>query len=314
MVLPHGSERIHLVALIALTVTVPFGIRLTEAWHEPEAAVPSYLPVVEAPRAREPFNPEPIADLARLNPGYVVIGDSMAGTRLDVARFTELAGRNVAPILAAASGSAYWYLVLKNYVVASGIRPRAVLIFFRDTNLTDVTWRLDDQVLDPVAHDREEDLNGAVATRVGGRWYPVADAVEHAYGAERARQWSEPRLGALVGEAMVPGRRRRAQFLNQVNARLGLEHLRPMEAADMQAAEDRDADFHQFVDRSVLPLMLREASAHGLTLCFVRVQRRPVGGRPPYQSSALQRYMRDLRTYIETHGAISYIFSSRSSV
>ena len=229
----------------------------------------------------------------------------MAGTRIDVARFTELAGRNVAPILGAASGSAYWYLVLENYVVASGIRPRAVFIFFRDTNLTDVTWRLENQVnLDPVAHDREEVLNAVVAARVEGRWYRFEDAVEHVYGAQRARQWIEPRLGAAVGEAMVPGRRRRAQFLDAVNARLGLEHLRPMDAADMQSAEDRDADFHRYVDRSVLPLMLREASAHGLTLCFVRVQRRPIGGRPPYQSPALQRYMRDLRAYVEARGAL----------
>jgi hypothetical protein len=305
MVPPRSSGRIHLVILIALTVTLPFGIRLADAWHEQDLATPSYLPATEAPRAREPFNPEPIADLAHLNPGYVVIGDSMAGTRIDVARFTELAGRNVAPLLAAASGSAYWYLVLKNYVVASGIHPRAVFIFFRDTNLTDVAWRLDNPAnLDPVAHDREDELNAAVAARVEGRWYRLEHAVEYAYGAQQARQWLGPGPGALVGETMIPGRRRRAQFLDEVNARLGLEHLRPMEAADMQAAQDRDADFHQYVDRSVLPLMLREASAHGLTLCFVRVQRRPLAGRPPYQSPALQRYMRDLRAYVEAHGAL----------
>ena len=43
--------------------------------------------------------------------------------------------------------------------------------------------------------------------------------------------------------------------------------------------------------------------AAGLTLVFVRVQRRPLGGNPPYQSPALRRYVRDLRAYIESHGA-----------
>ena len=294
-----------LIVLVLVTLTVPFAIRLVGSWRTEVYATPSYLAAIEAPRERAPFDPTPIADLARLNPGYVVIGDSMAGTRIDVARFTELAGRNVAPLLSAGSGSAYWYLVFKNYVVASGIRPRATFVFFRDTNLTDVTWRLDNQpALDAVAHDREEDLNAAVAARIKGRWHRLEDSVERTYGAERARQLAEPRIGAFVGELMIPGRRRRTQFLDEMNARLGLEHLRPMEAADMQAAEDRDADFRGYVDRSVLPLMLREASAHGLTLCFVRVQRRPAGGHPPYQSPSLQRYMRDLRGYIEAHGAM----------
>ena len=32
-------------------------------------------------------------------------------------------------------------------------------------------------------------------------------------------------------------------FLQQLNDRFGLSHLRPMDAADMQATEDREADF-----------------------------------------------------------------------
>jgi len=50
--------------------------------------------------------------------------------------------------------------------------------------------------------------------------------------------------------------------------------------------------------------MLRDAKAAGLTLFFVRVQRRPVGGRTPYQSPLRRRYIEDLRLYLESHGAI----------
>jgi hypothetical protein len=57
------------------------------------------------------------------------------------------------------------------------------------------------------------------------------------------------------------------------------------------------------VDKSQLPLMLDEARRAGLRLVFVRVQRRPIGGEPPYQSPALQRYIRQLRQYIERGGA-----------
>ena len=114
----------------------------------------------------------------------------------------------------------------------------------------------------------------------------------------------EPALTMWPARVMIPSRRQRTAFLSETNARFGLDRLRPMEAADIQTAEDREADFDRDVHRSVLPLMLRDARAAGLTLCFVRVQRRPVGGRPPAQSRALRRYVSELRAYIEANGGI----------
>jgi hypothetical protein len=54
----------------------------------------------------------------------------------------------------------------------------------------------------------------------------------------------------------------------------------------------------------VLPLMMRDARHAGLTICFVRVQRRPLGARPPIQSRAMRRYVEDLRGYIEANGGV----------
>jgi hypothetical protein len=54
----------------------------------------------------------------------------------------------------------------------------------------------------------------------------------------------------------------------------------------------------------VLPLMLRDARQAGLTLCFVRVQRRPTANRPPAQSPALRRYVDSLRSYLTGQGAL----------
>jgi hypothetical protein len=77
-----------------------------------------------------------------------------------------------------------------------------------------------------------------------------------------------------------------------------------MDAADMQATEDREADFDAFVDKSGLPLMLRDARQAGLTLVLVRVQRRPAGGSPPYQSPALRHYTAKLKSYVEANGGV----------
>ena len=80
-----------------------------------------------------------------------------------------------------------------------------------------------------------------------------------------------------------------------MNERLGLDHLRKMEAADIQIGEGAAFDFARDVEDSVLPLMLRDAARAGLTICFVRVQRRPTANRPPAQSPALRRYVDELR-------------------
>jgi hypothetical protein len=211
----------------------------------------------------------------------------------------------VAPLLQAGSGSAFWYLALKNWVVASGIKPRVVFIFFRDTNLTDVMFRLDDQYrwsLDMVAGDREEELNAIVQTAIDGRLYAVHRAVERVYQVDAARRAVEPVVARTPASWVARSAENRAALLEFTNQRFGLDHLRVMEAADMAA--DAGTDFAGSVDRSVLPLMLRDAQRGGFKLCLVRVQRRPVGGRPPVQSPALRQYVRDLRDYVQSRGGI----------
>lgn len=283
---------------------IPLGLRAANR-HPPLNLQPSYLPALYGPRERNSFDADRLGALARMNPGLVVIGDSMAGTRIDPALLAQRSGHVTAPLLWAGSGPAWWYLALKNWVIPSGIRPRAVVVFFRDTNLTNVLFRIDATwALDTAARDREDDLNTAVARRRGTALYRVRDAFDAVYQAERARRWVEPLVSEWPARALFRYRKPRTAFLEHLNERFGLSHLRPMDAADMQATEDREADFDAFVDKSGLPLMLRDARAAGLTLVLVRVQRRPVDGRPPYQSPALQRYVAKLHAYVEANGGV----------
>ena len=284
---------------------IPLGLRAANRFHAAPNLTPSYLPAIEGPRERVPFDAERLPALAGLNPTWVVIGDSMAGSRIDPGLLTKLTGGQTAPLLYAGSSPAWWYLVLKNWVIPSGIKPRAVLVFFRDTNLTNVMFRIDATwSLDTAALDREDELNAVVARRRGTAFYRVRDGIDRAYAASEARRWIEPAVNEWPARILHPYRRQRAAFLEQLNDRFGLSHLRPMDAADMQATEDREADFDAFVDKSTLPLMLRDARAAGLTLVLVRVQRRPLDGRPPVESAALQRYISKLHAYVEAHGGV----------
>jgi len=293
-------------ALILITLVVPVVIPIANARHAARALPATYLPALEGPRERAQFAEFRISDLRLLQPGYVVIGDSMAGTRVDERRLVELTGVQVAPLLQPASGSAFWYLALKNWVIASGIRPRMVLIFFRDTNLTDVMFRLDEQfrwALDLAALDREDELNAVVARRLG-LLHRAHRLVDWIVGTEQARQRVEAVVTAWPAGVMMSSRRRQAEFFTGMNERLGLDHLRKMEAADIQIGEGPAFDFAGDVEASVLPLMLRDAARAGLTICFVRVQRRPTANRPPAQSPALRRYVDELRAYVTARGAL----------
>jgi hypothetical protein len=306
-VAPVGRDLRHLLLASAGLLLIPLVLRGAAAIHPVPNLQPTYLPSLEGPRERAPFDASRPAELARMQPDFVVIGDSMAGSRIDPAVFTRVSGRSIAPLLYAGSGPAWWYLVLKNWVVASGIRPKAVVIFFRDTNLTNVLFRIDATwSLDTAALAREDDLNAVVARRRGNAFYAIRSAFDRVYGATEARRWIEPLVNEWPARVMIPYRKPREAFLQAVNDRFSLDHLRPMDAADMQATEDREADFDAFVEKSQLPLMLREARQAGILLVFVRVQRRPVGGQPPYQSPALQRYVRQLRTYIQGHGGVLF--------
>jgi len=297
----------HLLLAAVCLLVLPLGLRGTGAVHQSAALKPSYLPALEGPRERIPFDAARIPALQALNPTWVVIGDSMAGSRIDPALLTSRTGGRTAPLLYAGSSPAWWHLVLKNWVIASGIRPRAVIVFFRDTNLTNVLFRIDATwLLDTAALDREDELNAVVARRRGNAFYVVRDRFDRLYHVQQTRRWVEPAINEWPARAMFPSRRQREAFMAQLNDRFGLSHLRPIDAADMQATEDREADFDRFVDNSVLPLMLREARQAGLPLVLVRVQRRPFDNRPPYQSPALQRYVTRLARYIEANGGIFF--------
>lgn len=289
-----------------MVVTIPFGWRLAlRAWGpDVTAEQPSYLPALEASRVRNPFVDAPIHELRDMQPRVVIIGDSMAG-RIDEHHLADVIQAPIAPILMNATGSAYWYLVFKNYVVASGVRPEWVLVFFRDTNMTDVTFRLDGPyrpTLDQVAHDHEPELNAVVARRTGGSWAAVHQAAELTYRLAAARAWAEPAVTTWPARWLIEPDRRHV-LLERVNAAFTLDKLRSIAQADLAATDDRDADFPKYVDASVLPLFLSAARQAGLRICFVRVMRRPVDGKPPADSPAMRQYVADLGAYIESHGA-----------
>jgi hypothetical protein len=268
---------------------------------------PSYLPALELERPRGPFVDHPVDYLRDVQPKFVVIGDSMAG-RIEPDVLGALGGGPVAPILQNATGSAYWYLVLRNYVLASGVRPRWVIVFFRDTNMTDVMFRIDGPYrskLDEVARDAEPELNAVVESRLGGGRRRVHRLLDRVYRVDRTREWLEPFVNTWPAR-VVAGPRASQRLLDRVNASFELEHLRPIIQADMAATDEGSMDFGRYVNTSVLPLLLSDARDAGIRVCLIRVLRRTLAGEPAPEPPAMAKYSADLRAFVEANGGVYF--------
>jgi len=303
-----GTRRRRALSLGAVIVglfAVPLGLRaVNRAVRSPDAA-PSYIPSIESPRVRGPFDSGAVSALREAANDYILIGDSMAGTRIDPGHLSRLiGGHGAAALFHPGSGAAYWYLTFKNFVVNAGLRPKAVVFFFRDENLTDTLFRVYPSALDRVARQREPVLDELLAARAQGPFYRLHGAVRRVYQHDQTRAWLEP-IVVRAPVALSAGRRARTRLLESMNNEVfTLEALRPMVAADMAAASGEALDFDRNLSTSVLPEILRLSKVSGIRVAFVRVQRRPSADGPPPQSPALQKYVRTLWGYLQANGAI----------
>ncbi len=296
-------SRFKLILVAAAIVVVPLSIRAANRLALDDVPGPGYLPSLEVRRQRQLFDPGVIENLRYGAPRWVFIGDSMLGTRVDPQYLGEIASSGdelVQMVMAPATGPSWWFLAFKNWVVASGVKPRCTFIFFRDTNLTDTMFRLESHygnMLDQTAREFEPELDRLVASRRRGIWARVYTAVNRAYEIDVARMWMEPAIRQWFTRFKYPTAQAQFNFDVRMEENFGIDRLRPDVASDLGDVEE--PDFARTLPDSILPDLLRLAREHQLTVCFVRVQRRPVNNRPPEQSAALQKYIAELKTWIE---------------
>jgi hypothetical protein len=237
-----------LLAVVLGALAVPLGLRAVNRAVRPPGAAPSYVPSIESPRVRAPFDSAAVAALREAANDCILIGDSMAGTRIDPVHLSRLmGGHGAAALFHPGSGPAYWYLAFKNFVVNPGLRPRAVVFFFRDENLTDTLFRVYPGSLDRVARDREPVLDELFAKRASGPYYRVHGAIRSLYRFDQTRAWVEP-LIVRAPLAWAAGRRARKTLLESMNnevfaleaLRHQLESCREAAALDGMVLSDED--------------------------------------------------------------------------
>jgi hypothetical protein len=253
---------------------------------------------------KDSFDAAPVAAMKARPPAYVFIGDSMAGSRIDMKLFEELSGETVGDLVRNGSASARWYLHFKNYVVDAGIRPKMTFIFFRDSILSDPLHRTQGKYreeLEEAMKEREPVVEAltsreALARRDAGNWllqklYPVQERQT------AVREVIEQRLLRIASFSMS-----RDDLKGSLGDTFELGDLRAGGPTDLATEEIKEIEkFDPAPTASFLPHILELSRKHQLPVCFVRVKRVQ-----PDDEEWLDSYINDLRTWLTQNGALYY--------
>ena len=257
---------------------------------------------------KQPFNRKPLERLRAEHPSIVLIGDSLVHAAIDPTLLEkELGMGRIAMIWRGGAASAAWYLTLKNHVVASGVKPRWVCIFFTYDLLTNASFRTtatyrafleslmhgEDPVCQMVLGDAAQ--RQTPLQRIASRLYPLNDRRHHYQ--EKISRFAF-RTESLVGPK-IKGLPRRVNEIFDV-ARLRQETL----PQTPEAVAARSLVFSADPKKNFLPHIVEVAKAGGIPLCFVRVRPNPGADNEFEEGAELWAYVAQLRNWIETQGCV----------
>ncbi len=246
------------------------------------------------------FSRTPLKKLQQERPEVVFLGDSMVRAWIDAPTLSQLSGRRVSTLWQANSTSARWYLMFKNYVVRSEIRPRCVVLVFRNA-----FWHLPAYKVDgPFWHDLERcmpEMNDPVVSRILG---------DH-------RRRDAGRLHRFIDQSAFPIQSQRESITNRLedtaawltrqdpataralaNDRLGFTRFRQDISVETGYHSGlQEAPFTRDPAKTFLPHVLSLARREGLNLFLLRIKRRPVSGSDSPDSPEMAAYIRQLSAY-----------------
>lgn len=127
-------QALSLAVVIAGALLLPLGLRAINAALLGAEARSSYLPTLETPRPREAF--DAAAALREAQPEFLVIGDSMAGVRIDPRHLSRVTGRSVAGL--GRSAGLYLFLLVGLYSI-----PLWIYDLWADMKALDLTQAID---------------------------------------------------------------------------------------------------------------------------------------------------------------------------
>lgn len=254
-----------------------------------------------------------IEELRAAKPDCIGIGNSMMYTRLGKTpeAMSALAGRKFFFLYKNGSDTPVWYLTLKNIVAASGVRPRAVLFFIRDNELTAPFAAKDDlsSYSNSLEVGREPELERFMRKSRGGQDGRVDHWLEDMYSFAEWKARMSHRLTDVAMDLGGGGSPKKSQRF-ALSARFSLENLRGDVGADVPLPEEFNlvtGSFDEVASSSLLPEILRIVKECGTRLIVFRVKRRPdEQTHLPEEPGAMRSYSDFLNRWLRDRGASYY--------
>lgn len=239
-------------------------------------------------------------------PEVVVLGNSMVGWGFDDDLFEQLSQAKTTRVWRKGAGSAWFYLALKNLVLAES-RPRMAIVVFRDNVLTRPELRVwgkfkhdldalaagDTALLDELSY-----LNHKNAEYYFTNYLPLY--AERSLWSDRLKfaleqQVSEKLLGIELGE-LIFSLNRKFSFNGIKYRELGNQSYYQSTRLEPEAL-----DFERNLEASYLPHIVELCRRHGVELVTVRIQRL-VDFEGLRDTAQLERYIEGLADYAGQQG------------
>jgi hypothetical protein len=258
------------------------------------------------------FSRTPLNKLIREQPEFVFLGDSMVEAWIDPAVLSQASGRRVSTLWQANSTSSRWYLMFKNYVVRSQVRPRCVVFLFRNAFWNLPAYKVDgpfwhdiercmpevnDPVLNQILGDHRRRKAGKLQRLLAEDAYPVQSQ------SEQAANLLEDLSARLIGqdaESLRP----------KINDRLGFSRFRQNTIVETGYHGGLEAvPFTTDPVKTFLPHVIALAKKERIKIFMLRVKRRPVSGHDSSDSPAMAQYISELNAYFAKEGVPFYDFT-----
>jgi hypothetical protein len=255
----------------------------------------------------------------------ILLGNSLLGEGVDGSYLAELTGISLRRIWEHGAASAYWYLMIKNIIAETNIRPELVIIFFINEDLTRPTLRADGpfykERIDLLSTEDESLLDNFAYTahlNLMERWLWKNSNLYHARAEIKESiedQIKETLSLAMSGEgdnidraieAVFSDENKDAELLTQAQVLADQGLTQP----DKSSFRDFDANINQ----SFLPEMIKISKDSGFQLLFVRMKSRKEATPGEIIPSDSLTYKQNLTAYLEDNEIPLIDFSNEDRI
>lgn len=262
-------------------------------------------PAPLGPQFEAGIKDEHMRRITETQPDLVLIGDSVLYEGVDPILLSEQLGKKTYAITVPGSGTASWYLLMKNVIFESPYRPKYITILFRNTMLTVPQYRTTGKyfpLLDDFATKKEPLVTELAFVnqmspleRFMQRYIPVYSArLEIRTDMDNMLRY-KPTSMVLNCDRTCTDNAVGSIFGREVDP-IALSQM--LEDAAKTLYDPKEMDFEKQLGTSLLPYIIELAKKNDVSLVFVRTK---VFGPNP---AALNEYSEALDRYLSGHHGV----------